>query len=350
MMLLENEAEGRIVNDSSESETLYAELKRLIESKGLLKRQPLYYAIKIPATLAMMAIGLAVMVWTDNPWIRIVDAIFLGFAATQCAFIGHDAGHRQIFRSTWKNDIIGLINNFLVGGSFFWWMDTHNKHHSKPNQVSYDPAIDYSIIAFSEEDALGKSGIGRFIVKYQTFLFVPLMFLYPISMRIDSLRFLVQSRSKYRYVEAALMAAHFVCYFWLVFAVLDAWQAVLFIMIHQSLFGLYLASVFVPNHIGMVILEEDSDLDFLTQQVITARNIKGGRLTDFWYGGLNLQIEHHLFPKMARNQLRKAKRIVEDFCREKSVTYHEVGFLQTYREIFSDLNRVVTVLRKEKAA
>ena len=324
----------------------YNELKKIVEIHGLLVMQPMYYLRQILINLVMFAAGVLLLFWTNNIWIWLLDAVYLSFVATQAGFIAHDAGHGQIFKSPWKNHLIGLLNNLLLGASYFWWVDTHNKHHSKPNQVSNDPAIDYSVMAFSDEAALSKRGILRFFVKYQAFLFLPLMFLYPVAMRIDSIRFLLRSKFKYRFLDAILITLHFVLYFWLVFGVLDLWMAFLFILVHQSLFGLYLAFVFAPNHMGMVILEKDTDLDFLTRQVITARNLKGGPITDFFFGGLNLQIEHHLFPRMARNKLRLAKKIVEDFCRQKSIRYYETGVVQSYAEIFKDLHRVSRALRR----
>ncbi len=330
---------------SSVIESSYAELKRLIERHGLLKPQPLYYTYKTILAFLMVISAWIILLTADSMWIKLLDAVFLAFATTQLGFIGHDAGHRQIFKTAWKNDVVGLVNVLFVGASYFWWVETHNKHHSKPNQLAYDPAIDYSVLAFSNEQALSKRGIQRFLIKYQAWLFIPMMALYPISMRIDSIRFLLQGKHRSRYLEAFLMIVHFVLYFPLLFFAFGPWMAILFMVIHESLFGLYLVSVFVPNHMGMVILEDGTDLDFLTQQVITARNIKGHPLVDFWYGGLNYQIEHHLFPKMARNRLRKAKRIVEDFCREKSIVYYETGFFQSYREILTDLHRVSAALR-----
>jgi fatty acid desaturase len=326
----------------------YAELKRLMQSHGLLASQPFYYARMIAFTFFMLAVGISILFLTDSLWVHLLDAVFLSFVLTQSGFIGHDAGHCQISKTPLKNYLIGLINNLLLGASYLWWVDTHNKHHSMPNQVAHDPAIDYSVIAFSREAALEKKGLLRHVIKYQAFFFVPMMFLYPVTMRIDSFRYLLGNKPKNWMVDALLIILHFVLYFWLVFGVLQFWTALLFILVHQSLFGLYLAFVFAPNHMGMVILNEEENLDFLTRQVITARNVKGGRFVDFIFGGLNFQIEHHLFPRMARNKLRAAKKIVEDFCKEKSIRYHEATVFQSYAEIFRDLHSVGSVLRRKK--
>jgi len=82
--------------------------------------------------------------------------------------------------------------------------------------------------------------------------------------------------------------------------------------------------------------------------VLTSRTIKGSLLVDFWYGGLNYQIEHHLFPTMPRNKLRKAQAIVKAFCKEHAIAYHETTMLQSYCEILHCLHQVSAPLRNEK--
>lgn len=118
--------------------------------------------------------------------------------------------------------------------------------------------------------------------------------------------------------------------------------------VHQMLFGLYLGSTFAPNHKGMLILEKSSPLDFLRRQVLTARNVYAHPWNDFWYGGLNYQIEHHLFPSMPRNNLKKAQRIVKAFCQEHEISYYETSSVQSYKEILSFLHGIGAPLRKKK--
>ncbi|MDP8950858.1 MAG: fatty acid desaturase, partial [Actinomycetota bacterium] len=90
--------------------------------------------------------------------------------------------------------------------------------------------------------------------------------------------------------------------------------------------------------------------DFLRRQVLTSRNVTAHPLTDFWYGGLNYQIEHHLFPSMPRNKLREAQSIVKAFCREHAIAYHETSVLRSYREILQHLHEVGAPLREARKA
>src|SRR5205085_8841609 len=138
----------------------------------------------------------------------------------------------------------------------------------------------------------------------------------------------------------------YLLYFGLLLSRTNIWQVVLFTIVHQALFGLYLGSVAAPNHKGMLIIDKDSPLDFLRQQVLTARNVKAHPLTDFWYGGLNYQIEHHLFPSMPRTSLRKAQRLIKAFCDERAIPYYETSILQSYQEILQHLHHIGSPLRK----
>ena len=98
-------------------------------------------------------------------------------------------------------------------------------------------------------------------------------------------------------------------------------QSALFLGVQLAATGLYLGSSFAASHIGMPVLAHDTRIDFFRRQVLTSRNIAGGRVASFAMGGLNYQIEHHLFPNMPRPNLRKARPIVQRFCQDSSITY-----------------------------
>ena len=319
----------------------FTELRKIINQKGLLNKQPAYYTYKILLNLGFLATGLILLMLIDNIWLQSLNAVFMGFVFTQIGFMGHDSGHRQIFHGARKNDIIGLIvGNLLIGISYGWWYDYHNAHHGNPNQPDLDPDIKIAPLAFYEEQARGKRGLTRFIVKYQGYFYFPLILFEGLSKRVSSIRYLRTEQSRYRMVESVLLLAHYSIYLGLLFSLLGGWQALVFIAINQAIFGLYMGSVFAPNHKGMPILESDHKLDYLHMQVITARNITAHPITDFIYGGLNYQIEHHLFPSLPRNKLREAQEVIKSFCQEHSISYHETSVLQSYREILGHFHEI----------
>jgi fatty acid desaturase len=125
-------------------------------------------------------------------------------------------------------------------------------------------------------------------------------------------------------------------------------QGIAFVLTMNLLFGLYIGSVFAPNHKGMPIQMPGEEWDWMTRQVVTSRNIRSSYLTDFLYGGLNYQIEHHLFPAMPRKALRRARPITVDYCREIGMPYHEVSVWQSYVEVLRHL-RTTTRTYQEQA-
>ena len=326
----------------------YAQLRQLVKQAGLLEKQPAYYARKFVLTLTMLAAGLAFLAMVDNIWLQLVDAVFLAAVFAQMAFLGHDAGHRQIFRSARRNDIVGLGIAFLLGMVRTWWVDKHNRHHSFPNELGKDPDVDIPVLAFDEKDALRKKGIFRFIVKYQAYLFIVMLSLEGfIGLRLAGIQYMLQKKLKYPVAEPLIMIAHFVAFLGLVFYLLSPWHAALFLVVHQTLFGLYMGAVFAPNHKGMPMIDGEATLDYLRRQVITARNINPNPVTDFCYGGLNYQIEHHLFPDMSRNRLGEAREIVRAYCLDRGISYYETNPLRAGREILSFLHRNGAPLRSK---
>jgi fatty acid desaturase len=313
----------------------------LIKQAGLLQRRPRYYIWKIALTAVAMAAGWAAFVLVGNSWWVLVVAAFLAVIFTQVGFLGHDAGHRQIFGSRRASYVLGLVHgNLGIGLSYGWWVDKHNRHHAHPNTEGADPDIRPSAVAFTRPSAQGARGLTRLTFRYQAYLFFPLLLLEAISLHVASIRALTSRTSQHRRTEAALLAAHVVGYLGVVFLVLPPVKAVLFILVQQGLFGLYLGSSFAPNHKGMPTLDAGDQTDFLRRQVITSRNVRGGWLTDFALGGLNYQIEHHLFPSMPRPNLRRSQDLVRAFCERRGLPYCETSFAGSYAQALRHLHAV----------
>jgi fatty acid desaturase len=319
----------------------YAELKRLLSRERLLGKRRGYYSAKICLNLGLFLCGLALLAVTKNSWLQACDATFLAFVFTQMGFIVHDAGHFQIFRERWKNDLVGILHaNLALGFSYTGWVTTHNQHHAHPNQLGKDPDVDFSVLAFSKSQALEKTGIRRWVVDRQAYLFFPMLLLEAVNLKADCIRFLLERKTRYRTVELICLAVHFVLYFGFLLHFLTIAQAAAFIVTHQALFGLYLGLVFAPNHIGMPVLENSTQLDFLTQQALTTRNLRRHWLTDYCYGPLSCQLEHHLFPTIPLSALRKAQAIVRPYFEAHGIPYNETSPLESYREIFRFLQGI----------
>jgi fatty acid desaturase len=324
----------------------FAELSRLVKQQGLLDRRIGFYITFLVGLIAALGLTVAGMVLVGDSWWQLLLAVVLAVVFTQIAFLGHDAGHRQMFASGKANYMTGLLlGNLGVGVGIGWWMGKHSRHHANPNHEDDDPDVDISVLAFSAEQAQNKRGFFRLIVKHQAFLFFPLLLLEGLSLHIISTSAAVRREVKGWKLELVLLAVHAIGYLTLIFMVMSPLKALAFIAVHQGLFGLYMGISFAPNHKGMPVLQAGHQLDFLRKQVLTSRNVKGGVFTDFLLGGLNYQIEHHLFPSMPRPNLRHSQALIRDFCQRQSVSYAECGLFRSYGYVLQYLHEAGAELR-----
>ncbi|HWB34720.1 MAG TPA: acyl-CoA desaturase [Rugosimonospora sp.] len=338
------------VSDAPARGSDYARLSRLVKSAGLLDRRRGHYAGKTGALVGVAVAGAVAFVVLGDSWWQLGIAALFAVISAQVGFLGHDAGHRQVFASRRANDLFGLAcANLGIGLSFSWWMDKHVRHHAHPNDEERDPDIGAGALVFTTGQARRAGQVGRFLYRYQAWTFFPLLLLEALNLHVSSVRHLAGSGSPRRRREVALLALHTAAYFSAVFLVLSPLQAVAFIAVHQGLLGVYLGCSFAPNHKGMPTLSEAEERDFLRRQVLTSRNVRRHWLTDVLLGGLNYQIEHHLFPSMPRPNLRHAQPIVERFCAEARVPYAQTGPFRSYSQVLRHLDTVGRAARLSPA-
>ena len=315
-----------------------------VREAGLLDRRLGYYGLKIPLTVAAFGAGFAGLVLLGNSWAALGIAAFLGLMFTQLGFVGHDAGHQEVFRSRRANRLLGFaVGNVLIGMSFGWWVPKHSAHHAQPNEPGRDPDMGDGPVNFAP--AHDSMDIGSrpvpLMERWRAPLFFPFMILRSTGIYVLGVQRLIRQRNGVAGVEGALLAVHVVLYLTCVFWVLSPLKGVAFIAVQQAVFSVYLGCSFAPNHKGMPIVEPDSGLSFARRQVVTARNIRGGRFTNLLLGGLNYQIEHHLFPSMPRPNLARAQGIVRAFCLDNNLGYHEDSLIGSYRQTIRSLRGTV---------
>jgi fatty acid desaturase len=299
------------------------------------------YAWRIAITVSLLAGGWAAFVLTGNSWWQLAVAVFLAVMFTQVGFLGHDAGHRQICAARRLSYVLGLLlGNLGIGLSFGWWVAKHNRHHANPNTEGADPDVMLRALAMTSGQVAASRGFSRIMYRCQAFLFFPMLLGEAFSVHAASVRALLNRDGRHRFAEAALLAVHFAAYLTVIFLVLSPVRAVVFIVVQQGLFGVYLGASFAPNHKGMPILSRHDKQDFLRRQVLTSRNIRGNWLTDLALGGLNYQIEHHLFPSMPRPNLRRSQPLIGEFCRQHGLPYAQAGLLGSYAQALRHLHTV----------
>lgn len=322
----------------------YAALSKLVKEANLLEKAVGFYVRKtITVTLISLAIWVGVFLMKDTALVLLL-APLLGIMGAQYGFLAHESAHKQVFNSNKVNKWFALIvANLFVGLSYGWWdKKKHSLHHANPNTEGKDPDINISVLAFTKSSYDSKQGVEKFLTKRQGYLFPFLLLFTGFDLLISSVKSLTEPKTNLenRGLELALIGTRIIVPAAVLFLLLNPLVAGAFIVIQMMVFGLFMGGAFAPNHKGMPIIPKDLKVDFFRRQVLTSRDIHSNWLVDNLMGGLNYQIEHHLFPSMPRPHLRKAQQIVKDFCANHDVSYMETGLFRSYSIVMDYLNTV----------
>lgn len=320
----------------------FFDLAQRVRAEGLMERGAASYLGRaIVLSLGFVA-AFTLLVVLGSSWWQLGVAALFGVLFTQAAFISHDAAHQQVFDKGSQNAWLArIVGNLVVGLSYGWWTRKHNRHHANPNVIGKDGDIAAGTLVFVPEDAKSRTGVAAWFARRQGWFFFILLLFFGLVLHFNAVRTLVTAdRLKHRGAESVLLAVRLIGFPALVILLLGPALGTAFLAVQLAVFGLYMGSSFAPNHKGMPLIPKDADVDFLRRQVLTSRNISGGRVMGWAMGGLNYQIEHHLFPRMASPNLRRVRPLVIDFCAERAIPYTETSLLTSYGIIIRYLNRV----------
>ncbi|MCU1523552.1 MAG: acyl-CoA desaturase [Microbacteriaceae bacterium] len=321
--------------------TEYSALLRTVRDAGLLRRRTGFYVMIFSILTAGLGGAIAGFVLLGDSWYQLLIAGVLGVILTQYAFLAHEASHRQIFTSGKANDLAGrTLANLFVGISYSWWMTKHSRHHANPNIIGKDPDIEQDFVSFQEADAAKTRGLYAWATRRQGYLFFPALTLEGLNLHLLGFKTVFgRGQVDRRWLEIGMLVPRIALYVAAIFLFLPVGMAFAFLGVQLAVFGVYMGASFAPNHKGMPILPHDSKVDFLRRQVLTSRNVTGLGTTTFM-GGLNYQIEHHLFPNMPRPHLAKAREIAKEYCDTHNILYTETTLTQSYGIVVDYLNRV----------
>ncbi|MEU3433270.1 acyl-CoA desaturase [Streptomyces sp. NPDC006863] len=325
----------------------FAPLLRAVRDQGLLERRTDRYVLDIVANLTALGALITGFVLLGDTWWSLLLAPPLAVLWTRTAFVAHDAGHAQISADRRTSRLIALVHaNLLLGMNEAWWNDKHVRHHANPNHIDKDPDVGVGALVWTQRQAERRKGFARRLTRNQARLFFPMLLLEGVALKIYGFRFLRRQPFRERAVSALLLTAHVALGATLLFSTVSPGKAVVFALTLHALFGLHLGLAFAPNHKGMEMPDPDGERwSHLQRQVLTSRNVRGGVLTDWFLGGLNYQIEHHLFPSMPRPHLRLAQPLVRAHCVGIGMPYTETGLIESYRQALAHMHEVGEPLR-----
>ncbi len=275
-------------------------------------------------------------------WLSCLTLPLASLALTVAALYGHEGGHKSLSRSATENSLmLHLAFPFLGGLGAQYWCHKHNvRHHGYPNVVgatlkgadlqASDPDLDLWPMASSKVDYDAAGSVRRFFQRYcQGYCFWPLTALLVFAMRLQSLQYLfgrIRTRGMERAValDLAALAGHYLCWIVAPGLAFGFLPTVAFYVSLWTFSGLYLAAIFVGAHFGMPVFASPGDPWSL--QLRTTRNLRLPRWAAWAMVGLDHQVEHHLFPRMAHARMPAAARIVHEWAARKGVPHESMGF------------------------
>jgi len=300
-----------------------------------------------------------------------VGAVLLALFWQQCGWLAHDFLHHQVFKNRVYGDMMGLfIGDVFQGFSVQWWKSKHNSHHAVPNLHASspdshdgDPDIDtMPLLAWSLKmaESAKDSAFGRFMINYQAIFYFPLLLFARFAWAHQSWVFVFggagqhsvkgaevdRKLMRYPTLEKACLIIHYTCTLW-VLSYMPILNAIIFYVVAQTVCGLFLAIVFGLGHNGMAVYPADQTPDYWKLQVSTTRNVVSTPFADWFCGGLQCQVDHHLFPSLPRHNLGKVNALVKSFCKEHGVTYHEANMWDGTLEVLKHLAEVSEQFVKE---
>lgn len=328
--------------------TLFRTLRSQLSELGLLKPDTRGTVLRI-ALWSPLFVALLAWAWTSPSLFWSGLAVLLAsIVQTQFAFIGHDASHGSAAERRSGNRWAGWLTMGVVGGLCFEeWRHRHLQHHRYCQDQQRDPDMQFTTsFSLSAASRAQKVGLGRKLAPFQAYYFWPSTLLFAHSLRVMSFAAAVGSARKYR-GDLIAFGLHVVLWLLLPIALLDVelLRVLLVYLVASSLLGIRLAAVFTVNHVGMP--EAAKGASFLEHQVTTSRNIDNSRWFDWFFGGLNFQIEHHLMPACPRRRLRAARNIVRPGVLAAGLHHHERRWPLAVGDVTRHLGRIAKTPKPE---
>jgi len=357
----------------------YRRLRAELIKMGMFKSSKGFYAYKCTFNMCMWTLACSMVYFSDNSLVHLASAILLGLFWQQCGWLAHDFLHHQVFTQRKYGDLGGVFwGDLMQGYSMQWWKNKHNGHHAVPNlenshptATDGDPDMDtMPLLAWSLKQArsfrqLNADGNDsksvKFFIKYQALTYFPILLLARLSWLNESAKtaFNLGASSKNAKIELERKGLQYPILEKVGITLHWAWVLVLcsgfgrwsflhglaYFLVSTCGCGMALALVFGLGHNGMATYDAETRPDFWKLQVTTSRNITAGHgfpkfFVDWLCGGLQYQVDHHLFPMIPRHNLTQCHELVVSFCKEWGVKYHEADLVDGTVEVLEHLKSV----------
>ena len=323
----------------------FDEFRKELEKDGLFNSSLVWFPFKFLTTVAFLPLAYVLNMYGYYT----LSAFFLGVMWQQLGWVSHELLHHSVFDNRALGRGLGWVSGpVLLGFSRFWWNERHNAHHAATNITGADPDIDnLPFLAWSRYDVDRAPANMRTYMQYQQYYFWAILPFLNVIWALNSVNFVkdIMTSSPYKAYkshmrnEAIGLALHYTwlsCFLW--FTLPSVWVIAWYIFVSKMVGGAFLAFVVFFNHYSCPKIDFGSDAgeNFVIMQLISTRNLTPGVFTDWFCGGLNYQVEHHLFPTMPRQNLNACSHRLKKFCADHNLPYlcsdfgEGLGFVKEY--------------------
>ena len=344
----------------------FREIRQELLRQGLFETDMRYYMVLGTWLLTLFCTSIAFSLYSSTAWGRMGGAALMGIFWQQLAGLGHDLGHSGVTHRFKTDHMVGSVLASLMGLSTCWWKRDHNTHHVCCNAIEHDPTLQHmpllamSPVQFAEpfwdtyhSKVVGMDGICRFLVSFQHIFFYPAMAFGRFNLYIQGILFLLFRPDKAHFpkVEGVAIAAFFGWVSAVALSMPTYTESLGWVLVSHAVAGILHVQI-VLSHWSMEIYSGDAytgkDDEWYITQMRTTMNVDTPPWLDWVHIGLQFQIEHHLYPRLPRHNLRKARELVRAVCAKHSLHYHEVGFFEGNLEMWRTLRATAMEARSTK--
>jgi delta8-fatty-acid desaturase len=344
----------------------YRAVGERIKAEGLFQCSYRAYAIEASRYTLLFGLMLLFLHWG---WYAI-SAVCLGCFWHQLVFTAHDAGHMGITHNFHVDTIIGtIIADFLGGLSIGWWKRSHNVHHIVTNSPEHDPDIEHMPFMAVSHRLLGNlrstyydrvmeyDAVARFMLPFQKYSYYILLTFGRFNLYRLSWEYLLLGQGPrkgpawwHRWLEVAGQV-----FFWTWFgyglvykSIPTGWDRFVFVMISHMVVMPIHAQICL-SHFAMSTSDLGPHESFPQKMLRTTMDVDCPQWLDFFHGGLQFQAIHHLWPRMPRHNLRRAQKLMQEFCNDAGIPYALYGFVDGNQRVLgalAEVSRQAAILAK----